>query len=138
MKVINKSRKIIAIAGEPLLPGNDMELPEGYDKHPSIVDYLKSGVLADTAKANIGNGDAVSGMSDEERAKIAEDAINQYKAEQEALAAAQAKKEADIKSVKSMKKKEDLILKAMGMGIEVSDSDSADIIKEKILDQLDQ
>ena len=29
MKVTNKSRKIIAINEEPLLPGTDMELPEG-------------------------------------------------------------------------------------------------------------
>ncbi len=137
MKVINKSRKIIAIAGEPLLPGNDMELPEGYDKHPSIVDYLKSGVLADVAKVNVGSDNAVGGLSDEERAKIAEDAINQYKAEQEALAAAQAKKNAEIKAVNKMKKDE-LASKALGMGIEVSDSDSADIIKDKILKQLGQ
>ena len=27
MKIINKSRKIIGINGEPLLPGADLELP---------------------------------------------------------------------------------------------------------------
>lgn len=137
MKVINKSRKIIAIAGEPLLPGNDMELPEGYDKHPSIEDYLKSGVLADAAKASAGNGETAGGLSDEEKAKIAEDAIAQYKAEQAALAAAQAEKEAEIKAVNKMKKDE-LASKAIGMGIEVSDSDTAEIIKGKILDRLNQ
>lgn len=137
MKVINKSRKIIAIAGEPLLPGNDMELPEGYDKHPSIEDYLKSGVLVDAAKASTGNSEASGGLSDEERAKIAEEAVAKYKAEQEALAAAQAEKDAEIKAVNKMKK-EELIMKAVGMGIEVSDSDTADAIKGKILDQLNQ
>ena len=31
MKIINKSRKIIGINGEPLLPGADLELPEGME-----------------------------------------------------------------------------------------------------------
>lgn len=33
MKIINKSRKIIGINGEPLLPGADLELPEGMETH---------------------------------------------------------------------------------------------------------
>ncbi len=137
MKVINKSRKIIAIAGEPLLPGNDMELPKGYDKHPSIVDYLKSGVLADATKASVGNGEAASGLSDEERAKIANEAIAKYKAEQEAIARAQAEKKAEIGAVKSMKKDE-LLTKAAGMGVEVADDDKVDALKEKIIAALNQ
>ena len=47
MRVINRSRKIIAINGEPFLPGTEMELPEGMEVHPSVLDYLKKGVLAD-------------------------------------------------------------------------------------------
>lgn len=137
MKVINKSRKIIAIAGEPLLPGNDMELPEGYDKHPSIVDYIKSGVLSDAAKASVGNSEAASGLSDFERAKIAEDAIARYKAEQEAIARAQAEKKAEIEAVKSMKKDE-LLTKAVGMGLEVADDDKVDALREKIIAALNQ
>lgn len=137
MKVINKSRKIIAIAGEALLPGNNMELPEGYDKHPSIADYLKSGMLVDASKAMVGGGSASGGLSDEERAKIAEDAVAKYKEEQAALVAAQAEKDAEIKAVNKMKK-EELISKAMGMGIEISDSDTADNIKAKVLERLNQ
>lgn len=135
MRVVNKSRKIISIAGEPLLPGKSMELPEGYDTHPSIVDYLDNGTLVDAAKASSTAG--CGGLSDEEREKIATEAVAKYKAEQEALAAAQAEKDAEIKAVNKMKK-EELITKAVGMGIEVSDSDTADAIKGKILDQLNQ
>ena len=43
MEVINKSRKIIGIQGEPLLPGYQMELPEGYETHPSIIKNKKKG-----------------------------------------------------------------------------------------------
>lgn len=137
MKVINKSRKIIAIAGEALLPGKNMELPEGYDKHPSIADYLKSGMLVDASKASTVGGDVSGGLSDEERARIAEEAVAKYKEEQAALAAAQAEKDAEIKAVNKMKK-EELISKAFGMGIEILDSDTAENIKAKILERLNQ
>ena len=137
MKVVNKSRKIIAIDGEPLLPGKDMELPKGYDKHPAIVDYLKEGVLADAAKVSAGNSEASGGLSDLERAKIAEEAIAKYKAEQKALAEAQAAKEAEIKAVKTMKKAE-LLTKAVGMGLEIADNDGVEVLKEKIIAALEQ
>lgn len=129
MKVTNKSRKIIAINGEPLLPGTDMELPEGFQNHPSIIDYLKKGVLVDFEKAAASSAD--NGISDFERARIAEEAISRYKEEQEAIVAAQAKKEAEIKAVQSMKKPE-LLTKAAGMGLEVKDDDTVEILKEKI------
>ena len=93
MKVINKSRKIIGINGEPLLPGMDMELESGAEKHPVIADYLKKGILVDAKNAVAADND---GISDFEKARIAEEAINKYKKEQEALAAAQAEKEAEI------------------------------------------
>lgn len=137
MRVVNKSRKIISIAGEPLLPGKSMELPEGYDQHPSIVDYISNGMLVDAVKANADNGTGAAGISDEEKAKIAEEAIAKYIAEQEALKAAQAERDAEIKAVNKMKK-EELITKAVGMDIEISDSDTTDAIKGKILEQLNR
>ena len=124
MKVTNKSRKIIAINGEPLLPGTDMELPESFQDHPSIIDYLKKGILVDSEKAAASS--AGNGISDFERAKIAEEAISRYKEEQAAIAAAQA----EIKAVQSMKKPE-LLTKAAGMGLEVKDDDTVEILKEK-------
>lgn len=130
MKVTNKSRKIIAINGEPLLPGKDMELPEGFQHHPSIIDYLEKGILVDSEKASTSSDD--NGISDFERAKIAEEAVARYKEEQAAIAAAQEEKEAEIKAVQSMKKPE-LLTKAAGMGLEVKDDDTVDILKEKIL-----
>lgn len=135
MRVVNKSRKIISIAGETLLPGKSMELPEGYDKHPSIADYFSNGTLVDAAKASAVAG--VGGISDEERERIAAEAIAKYKAEQEALSSGKAEKDAEIKAVSKMKKDE-LVSKALGMGIEISDSDTADNIRAKILEQLNQ
>lgn len=136
MKVINKSRKIIAINNEALLPGKDMELLEGFEKHPSITNYLKKGVIADVNAAVTPS--AISGdISDFERAKIAEEAIAKYKAEQEAAAAAKSEKEAEIKAVKDMKKPE-LITKAMGMGIEANESDTVDVLKDKIITALSE
>lgn len=134
MKVINKSRKIISIEGEPFLPGKDMDLPAGLEKHPAIVDYMAKGIIVDAKNAV---ETASSGLSDLEKAKIAEEAIAQYKAEQAAIAAAQAEKEVEIKAVKSMKKDE-LLTKAAGMGIEVEDGETADSVREKVLAALNQ
>lgn len=135
MKIINKSRKIIGINGEPLLPGKDMVLPDGMEKNPCVADYLAKGIVADADKDT--QNTAADGVSDFERAKIAEEAIAKYKAEQEALAAAQAEKEAEIKAVKGMKK-DDLLKKAAGMEIEVKDDDTAETVREKILAALEQ
>lgn len=139
MKIVNKSRKIIAINGEPLLPGATMELPKELVNHPSIKEYLAKGVVADALAA----ADAVSApgtISDEERAKIAEEAIAKYKAEQEAAANAEQKAQADalaaeIKAVKKLKK-EELVTKALGMGIAVDDGDTTDDLKDKIITAL--
>ncbi len=135
MNIINNSRKIISINGEPLLPGATMNLDEGMEKHPIIADYLERGVIADTSKAVTPS--AVSeGISDFDKAKIAEEAIAKYKAEQEAIEKAQAEKEAEIKAIKAMDK-DALVTKAIGMGIEVADSDTKDVLKEKIFKALD-
>lgn len=129
MKIINKSRKIIGINGEPLLPGADLELPEGMETHPVISYYLEKGIVVDSqnvsAEENIG-------ISDLDRARIEEEAIAKYKAEQENAAKA---KEAEIKAVKTMKK-DDLLTKAVGMGLEVTDDDTVDTLKEKIVAEL--
>jgi len=134
MKVINKSRKIISIAGEPFLPGKDMELAAGLENHPVIKDYMAKGIIVDAEKAVATAG---AGISDLEKAKIAEEAVAQYIAKQEALAAAQAEREAEIKAVKAMKKDE-LLTKAAGMGIEVEDGETADSVREKVLAALNQ
>jgi hypothetical protein len=135
MKIINKSRKIIGINGEPLLPGKDMVLPDGMEKNPCVADYLAKGIVADAD--NDTQNTAADGVSDFERAKIAEEAIAKYKAEQEALAAAQAEKEAEINAVKGMKKAA-LLKKAAGMEIEVKDDDTEETVREKILAVLEQ
>ncbi len=135
MNIINNSRKIISINGEPFLPGATMDLNEGMETHPVIADYLKRGVIADASKA-VAPSAVSTGISDFEKAQIAEEAIAKYKAEQEALRRTQAEKDAEIKAVKAMDK-DALVTKAIGMGIEVFDSDTKDILKEKIFKVLD-
>lgn len=129
MKIINKSRKIIGINGEPLLPGADLELPEGMETHPVISYYLQKGIVADSQNVS---AEEKTGISDLEKARIEEEAIAKYKAEQEKAAKT---KEAEIKAVKTMKK-DDLLTKAVGMGLEVMDDDTVDTLKEKIVAEL--
>lgn len=129
MKIINKSRKIIGINGEPLLPGADLELPEGMETHPVISYYLEKGIVVDSQNVS---AEENTGISDLDRARIEEEAIAKYKAEQEKAAKA---KEAEIKAVKTMKK-DDLLTKAVGMGLEVMDDDTVDTLKEKIVAEL--
>lgn len=129
MKIINKSRKIIGINGEPLLPGADLELPEGMETHPVISYYLEKGIVVDSQNVS---AEENTGISDLDRARIEEEAIAKYKAEQENAAKA---KEAEIKAVKTMKK-DDLLTKAVGMGLEVTDDDTVYTLKEKIVAEL--
>lgn len=129
MKIINKSRKIIGINGEPLLPGADLELPEGMETHPVISYYLEKGIVVDSQNVS---AEENTGISDLDRARIEEEAIAKYKAEQEKAAKA---KEAEIKAVKTMKK-DDILTKAVGMGLEVTDDDTVDTLKEKIVAEL--
>lgn len=129
MKIINKSRKIIGINGEPLLPGADLELPEGMETHPVISYYLQKGIVVDSQNVS---AEEETGISDLEKARIEEEAIAKYKAEQEKAAKT---KEAEIKAVKTMKK-DDLLTKAVGMGLEVTDDDTVDTLKEKIVAEL--
>ena len=129
MKIINKSRKIIGINGEPLLPGADLELPEGMETHPVISYYLQKGIVVDSQNVS---AEEKTGISDLEKARIEEEALAKYKAEQEKAAKT---KEAEIKAVKTMKK-DDLLTKAVGMGLEVTDDDTVDTLKEKIVAEL--
>lgn len=135
MKVVNKSRKIIGIGGQPLLPGYTMELPDGLEAHPSIADYLKKGTLVDADKDI--SVKETGGISEHERAQIEAEAIAKYKREQEELAAAQEKKKAEIKEVKSMNK-DKLFAKATSMGLAVNDGDTVEVLRDKILTVLNQ
>jgi hypothetical protein len=137
MRIVNRSKKIIGIKGEPLLPGDTMRLPEGYESHPVIADYLKRGIVADEAKEDSPPAGA-EGISDLERARIAREAVAEYKkAQEETEAAKWAENKSGIKAVKAMRKSE-LLTKAAGMGLQVSDDDTVDILREKIIAALDQ
>ena len=78
-----------------------------------------------------------SDISDFERKRIAQEAIDQYKRQQEEqfekeAAGARLEREAEIRAVKAMRKPE-LLVKAAGMGLTVNDDDTVDALKEKII-----
>lgn len=134
MRVTNISRKIISILGKTILPGENVKLDNVDESNPTIQFYLKTKVLA------AGNPEAVqpkvSDVGETEREKIAREAVEKYKQEQEEYRKKAEEKENEIKAVKGMKKKEDLVKKAIGLGLEFADSDSADVLKEKIIHAL--
>lgn len=134
MRVTNISRKIISIFGKTLLPGENVKLDNVDESNPTIQFYLQTKVLA------AGNAEAAQpkgpDIGNAEREKIAREAVEKYKQEQEEYRKKAEEKENEIKAVKGMKKKEDLIKKAIGLGLEFADSDSADMLKEKIIHAL--
>lgn len=102
------------------------------ETHPVISYYLQKGIVVDSQNVS---AEEKTGISDLERAHIEEEAIAKYKAEQEKAAKAAASKEAEIKAVNTMKKDE-LLTKAAGMGLEVNDDDKVETLKEKIIAEL--
>lgn len=136
MRVTNISRKIISIFGKTLLPGENVKLDNIDESNPTIQFYLQTKVLA------VGNTETAQpkgpDIGDAEREKIAREAVERYKQQQEEHAKKAEEKENEIKAVKGMKKKDDLIKKAIGLGLEFADSDSADMLKEKIIHALNE
>lgn len=120
MRIRNNSRKIIAIENQPLLPNETVEIEGSLEEHPELSFLFDSGMIVDVDKA--------SGISDEVKNKIIEDAMAGIEAKKKAY-------EEDVKAVSKMKKPE-LLIKAAGMGIEVSDDETADSIREKIVNAL--
>lgn len=136
MRVTNISRKIISIFGKTLLPGENVKLDNVDESNPTIQFYLQTKVLA------IGNAEAAQpkgpDIGEDEREKIAREAVEKYKQEQEEYRKKAEEREDEIRAVRGMKKKDDLIKKAIGLGLEFADSDSADMLKEKIIHALNE
>ncbi len=135
MRIVNSSRKVIGIQGKTLLPGEKLTLKQGEEQHPMIQFYLKQGILSDADSERKISFD--SNIHQAEREKIEKEAIERYKKEQAEYQEAKEKKEAEIKAIQGMKKKE-LVKKALGMGIEVQDSDTEEILKEKIIQEMNK
>ena len=135
MRIVNSSRKVLGIQGKTLLPGETLTLKLGEEQHPTIQFYLKQGILSDAdSERKISSG---VNIHPAEREKIEKEAIERYKKEQAEYQKAKEKKEAEIKAIQGMKKKE-LVKKALGMGIEVQDSDTEEILKEKIIQEMNK
>lgn len=84
--------------------------------------------MVDANKEKNASADAVC---DAEKEKIAAEAIEKYKAEQEAMKV----KQDEINAVKGMKKDE-LLKKAVAMGVEVKDDEKVEVIREQILEAI--
>lgn len=120
MRIRNNSRKIIAIENQPLLPNETVEIEGSLEEHPELSFLFDSGMIVDV--------DAATHISHEDKMKIIENAMAEVATKKKAY-------EEDVKAVAKMKKPE-LLIKAAGMGIEVSDDETADSIREKIVNAL--
>ena len=135
MRIVNSSRKVLGIQGKTLLPRETLTLKLGEEQHPTIQFYLKQGILSDADSERKSSSD--SNIHPAEREKIEKEAIERYKKEQAEYQEAKEKKEAERKAIQGMKKKE-LVKKALGMGIEVQDSDTEEVLKEKIIQEMNK
>ena len=135
MKIINKSRKIIGINGEPLLPGADLELPEGMETHPVISYYLEKGIVVDSQNVS---AEENTGISDLDRARIEEEAIAKYKAEQEKAAKAKVREKVTADGKKFQKMLEDLNKLEVRIGIQqgVGSEDGVDLVDIAMFNEL--
>lgn len=112
MKIFNKSRKIIGINGNALLPEETMEISDKMKNHPIINHYLNKKVIIECGEGKSNDVKPVNANTTDSK-----------------------EKETEIKAVKSMKKDE-LFSKAISMGLEIEDDDTVDILKEKIISAL--
>lgn len=112
MKIFNKSRKIVGINGNALLPQKEMEIADKMREHPVIKHYLKKGVVEERK------------AEENKKPKNTDENTSDSK-----------EKDAELKSVKAMRKDE-LFSKALGMGLEVNDDDTVDVLREKIIKAL--
>lgn len=127
----NVSNKIVGGLGESFLPGTSILYTEELKAHPTISFYLSQGILKltdDTSKEEMEN----DGISDEEKKRIAKEAIAAYQKQQEADAAKERQIEESIAAIKKMKKA-DLEAKAVELGVALTGSDTNEQLQEKLI-----
>lgn len=129
----NVSTKIIGGLGDAFLPGTTVPYTEDLKKHPTVRFYIEKKILklVDHEQESEEVQDAT--ISDEERKRIAEEAIAEYKKQ---LAENEAKKEA-VAAIKSMKKAE-LETKAVELGVELTGSETVEQLKEKLISRISE
>lgn len=124
----NISTKIIGGLGDAFLPGTTVPYTEELKRHPAIRFYIEQKILKLVDQENGTEEHQETVVSDEEKKRIAEEAIAEYKKQ---LAESEAKKEA-IAAIKGMKKAE-LETKAVEFGVELTGSETVDQLKDKLI-----
>lgn len=131
----NVSNKIVGGLGESFLPGTSIEYTEELKTHPTISFYLNQGILKLTDGASKEEETESEGVSDEERKRIAEEAVAAYQKQQEEAAAKEHQIEETIAAIKKMKKA-DLEAKAVELGVTLTGSDTNEQLQEKLISKV--
>lgn len=129
----NVSTKIIGGLGGAFLPGTTVPYTEELKKHPTVQFYIDKKILKLVSHEQDVEEPQATSISDEERRRIAEEAIAEYKKQ---LEAEDAKKEA-ISVIKSMKKA-DLETKAVELGVELTGSETVEQLKDKLISRISE
>lgn len=128
MHITNQSRKVIGIAGEPLLPGDTKEIPEEYINHPSIQEYVKKGVVSTDQVVTAPF--VIHEISDAKKEEIEKAAIARYLAEQQTK-----QTQSETGTIKSTKKSESS-KKAKPVEATVTNESTEDQLEEKDIQEL--
>lgn len=134
----NVSNKIIGGLGGSLLPGDIIPYTDKLREHPTVEFYLSHKILRLTDGAE-GEGAAEDpGVSDEEKRRIAQEAVAAYQKELEEREQRERRRQETILEIKKMKKKSELEAKAVELGVELTGSDTNEQLQEKLIAKVQQ
>lgn len=135
MLVKNMGKKCIGFGKEVILPDETKPLPAGYgETHPTVAFYLAKGYLVKVdPPAAEPSANPETGEGNENPPQVDPFALTD---EQKAEAARKADIEAKIKAVGEMKNREPLRVEAAALGIEFKDTDTVEVLKQKVTEKL--
>ncbi len=129
----NISNKIIGGLGESFLPGTFIPYTDELKEHPTIKSYLSQKILKVTDGTDLGDAPEAPAVSDEERKRIAEAAVEAYRKELEEREETERLRQETIDQIRKMKKKADLEAKAVELGVELNGSDTNKELQERLI-----
>lgn len=134
----NVSNKIIGGLGESILPGDSILYTDELRRHPAVKFYLSHKILKLTDDAKVEDAEEAPGVSDEEKRRIAQEAVAAYQKELEEKERRERLRQEEILEIKKMKKKSDLEAKAVELGVELTGSDTNEQLQEKLIARVQQ
>ena len=129
----NISNKIIGGLGESFLPGTFIPYTDELKEHPTIKFYLSQKILKVAESKDQEDTAETPAISDEERKRIAEAAVEAYRKELEDREEKKRIQQETIDQIKKMNKKADLEAKAVELGVELNGSDTNEELQEKLI-----